>query len=223
MIKKKREDKYASLKELKANETEGVDYRIFKRVGLTKPDVAIIAPHGGGIEPGTSEIANQIAEKQYSFFTLEGTKPKGNFDLHVKSSNYYELECLELLKQADIVIAIHGCDIDDVKDEDKIFVYLGGKNSVLRDKIRNNLKSLNFDIGDTPNHIEGKDDENICNKGKSEEGVQIEIQSGLRSSMFEGNYKTKAGRANPTSAFFEFVSAIKKSIDEYRLETFNKK
>ena len=35
------------------------DFRV--RVRRSKSDTVIIAPHGGGIEPGTSEIAEAIA------------------------------------------------------------------------------------------------------------------------------------------------------------------
>ena len=40
--------------------------------------VAIIAPHGGKIEPGTSEIVRSIAAEDYNFCAFEGIKPAGN-------------------------------------------------------------------------------------------------------------------------------------------------
>lgn len=39
--------------------------------------VAIIAPHGGSIEPGTSEIAATIAGDSQSFYAFEALRPAG--------------------------------------------------------------------------------------------------------------------------------------------------
>jgi phage replication-related protein YjqB (UPF0714/DUF867 family) len=42
-----------------------------------------VAPHGGAIEPGTSEVAKQVADNDLSLFIFEGIKPKGNKRLHI--------------------------------------------------------------------------------------------------------------------------------------------
>ena len=52
-------DQYENFEELSQNETVGVDFRILARRARAAFD--IVAPHGGGIEPGTSEIADAIA------------------------------------------------------------------------------------------------------------------------------------------------------------------
>ena len=52
-------DKYASFALLAEAETEGTDYRI--HTAPQPSPIVIIAPHGGAIEPGTSEIAAAIA------------------------------------------------------------------------------------------------------------------------------------------------------------------
>lgn len=43
------------------------------------------APHGGGIEPGTSEIADAIGGERGSFYTFGGLKSSGTADLHITS------------------------------------------------------------------------------------------------------------------------------------------
>jgi poly-gamma-glutamate hydrolase-like protein len=58
---------------------------------------ALVAPHGGGIEPGTSELADAIAASDLSFYTFEGLKPSGNTDLHITSTRFDEPMCLTLL------------------------------------------------------------------------------------------------------------------------------
>src|SRR5438034_10673680 len=69
-------DKYASFSELAMSELEGRDFqvRLRKRNGVA----AVIAPHGGGIEPGTSELADVIAASDFSFYAFEGIKAAGN-------------------------------------------------------------------------------------------------------------------------------------------------
>jgi phage replication-related protein YjqB (UPF0714/DUF867 family) len=42
--------------------------------------LAVVALHGGGIEPGSSEIANDIAGEESSFYAFEGLKAPDNTD-----------------------------------------------------------------------------------------------------------------------------------------------
>ena len=67
---------YSSYENLSKAEVVGKDYRIRKRHGTS--GILLMAPHGGGIEPGTTEIAEAIAGKCHSFYTFSGIKPKGN-------------------------------------------------------------------------------------------------------------------------------------------------
>ena len=79
--------KYGSFAELAAAERPGRDYRV-RTSGPSGSDVLIIAPHGGLIEAGTSEIAGLIAGKVYRLFSFEGLKPRGsNRDLHVTKAH----------------------------------------------------------------------------------------------------------------------------------------
>jgi len=55
-------DKYASFQILASMERENDDFRI-RPVGRRAATV-VVAPHGGSIEPGTSEIAEAIAGDQ---------------------------------------------------------------------------------------------------------------------------------------------------------------
>ena len=51
-------DKYACFEDLSRHEVSGVDFGV--RVRQARAPFAIVAPHGGGIEPGTSEIADAV-------------------------------------------------------------------------------------------------------------------------------------------------------------------
>ena len=84
-------DDYWSFTELAKNEREQ-DYKVFSRPRGS--EVIIIAPHGGGIEPGTSEIAEAIAGDNFSLYCFEGLKANCNKILHIKSINFDEPKCI---------------------------------------------------------------------------------------------------------------------------------
>lgn len=75
------EDKYKNFKALAAGEDES-SYRIVSEDRGN--DLLIIAPHGGKIERGTTEIAKGVAGLDWSFYTFEGLKPAGNRDAATK-------------------------------------------------------------------------------------------------------------------------------------------
>ena len=58
-------DTYRNFVELNRKEVADRDFRV--RLRRNKSDTVIIAPHGGGIEQGTSEIAEAIAAEDHSF------------------------------------------------------------------------------------------------------------------------------------------------------------
>lgn len=93
-------DKYQNFKQLKAKENRGVDYDI--QVITRDRPVAIIAPHGGQIEPHTTLIANKTADERYSFYSFMGLKEnRPHSDLHITSSNFDEPACLEFISACD--------------------------------------------------------------------------------------------------------------------------
>jgi phage replication-related protein YjqB (UPF0714/DUF867 family) len=47
------------------HEKEGRDYEVHQRKGAS--GIAVIAPHGGGIEPGTMDIADSVAGEEHTF------------------------------------------------------------------------------------------------------------------------------------------------------------
>ena len=53
-------DVYRNFAELNESEREDIDFRIYT-VKQEGSSTVIVAPHGGAIEPGTSEVAKEIA------------------------------------------------------------------------------------------------------------------------------------------------------------------
>ena len=58
-------DTYPNFATLEQHERAGIDYAVLVR--REEPAFAIVAPHGGGIEPGTSEIATRSRSRDGPF------------------------------------------------------------------------------------------------------------------------------------------------------------
>ena len=158
--------------------------------------VAIAAPHGGGIEPGTSEVALAIAGKDLSYYLFEGRKPRGNFDLHLTSSNFDAPGCRALLGAAERVVTVHGeGSVDEV-------AFLGGLDRPLVSALASALAANGFAVG---SHIgpglRGSHARNICNIGRAGAGVQLELGGGLRRRFLDPRSGTVADRAARLARF----------------------
>lgn len=165
-------DKYASFAELSAAEAESA-YRI--EIQETGSSVALIAPHAGKIEPGTSQICKAVAGGHLTYYLFEGCKASDNRDLHITSSRFDEPRGLAIAKSARIVITFHGQAGDD------LFVNVGGLANGLRNSMIAELKSAGFVAGSQANPaLQGLDADNICNRGSEKQGLQLEISRGLR-------------------------------------------
>jgi phage replication-related protein YjqB (UPF0714/DUF867 family) len=94
-------DKYTNIAELKQNEREDEDYTILYRE--LPPKIAIMAPHGGGIEPGTIDIADNLAGCDYTFYSFKGLKKAEYSILHINSNTFDEPIALRVAQNADII------------------------------------------------------------------------------------------------------------------------
>jgi phage replication-related protein YjqB (UPF0714/DUF867 family) len=170
-----RNDRYKSFADLAAHETENVDYRIsvIRRPGSS---IAVIAPHGGGIEPRTSDIARTIAGEEFNLYLFEGIKASGNAALHVASHQFDEPSCLALIGECSTVIAIHGCDGEGER------VLIGGFNLELKAHLAVTIRKAGVQVDTYGHSFQATDRNNICNRGRSGTGVQLELTASLRGS-----------------------------------------
>ncbi|MGD9540075.1 poly-gamma-glutamate hydrolase family protein [Methylocystis sp.] len=172
-------DRYDSFVTLAANEIEGVDYRI--RMTERASSIAIIAPHGGLIETGSSEIAGAIAADRFSLYCFEGLIQANSARLHITSSRFDEPRALALVSAAEVAIGVHGR-----KDRgDEASIWVGGLHESLRDAICEALTSAGFKakpVGDG-HRLAGRDPANICNRGRCGAGVQLELPKTLRDAL----------------------------------------
>lgn len=91
-------DCYSDFNELKKNTHKNKDWRIDTKTRKNKK-IVVTAIHGGGIEPGTTEIARRISNVgKYNFFTFEGLRKSNNDQLHITSTHFNEPHLQKILK-----------------------------------------------------------------------------------------------------------------------------
>ena len=188
---------YRSFKELADREVQGRDYQI--RMNLRDGPVLVMAPHGGKIEPGTAEVAETISGMDHSFYSFEGFKPDGNNVLHIESHLFDEPHALKAVGKADVIVTVHG-QLDQ-KDE---FVMVGGLHTSLCSEIKRQLEASGFKTRPPTEELSGMDPMNICNRGRSKCGVQLEISRKVRDSL-----RTNKDRLR------DFAEAVRKAIQLY--------
>jgi phage replication-related protein YjqB (UPF0714/DUF867 family) len=197
-------DKYTNYSQLIKNEQENIDFKVFT-AHRENSSIAVIAPHGGNIEPGTSEVAIEIAKDDLSLALFEGKKPSGNRQLHLTSTNFDEPRCISLIQSAEYVVAIHG------EKTEKPVVYIGGRDNDLCTHLQSSLEKKGFDVRQHQNqYLQGMAPSNICNLGQRGKGVQIELSAGLRKIFFKS--LTLEGRQRPHDQLFVFTSAVRESL-----------
>ncbi len=167
-------DNYRNFKDLSNAQVDGTDYRIHvsPRAGCS---IAVIAPHGGSIERYTSEIATAVAGEDFNLYLFEGIRPADNYAaLHLTSHKFDEPRCLELLSNCDHVIAIHGCAGDAQR------VLVGGLDESLKTSIGRAIGDVAIDTRLQGHKFPATEPMNICNRGRTRVGTQIELTIGLR-------------------------------------------
>lgn len=198
-------DTYANYADLAAHETEGVDYQVRTRAPAGSA-MLMLAPHGGGIEPMSGEVADYIAAQQNRlFYAFEGIKSSGNSVLHITSTNFDEPRALDAAATAAYVVSFHGASGSTAQ------VFMGGADTVLRDMIGAALTKAGFTVANTPTELDGNDPASINQKGRRAAGVQIEMTLALRQTFVPDGNTGRTNRDNPgarTPAFFTFCNAV---------------
>lgn len=201
-------DKYGNFEQLSKNEVEGKDYKI--TVNDVGGDITCIAPHGGSIEPGTSEVTIEIAGDRYNLYLFEGIKSSGNMGLHITSTRFDEPNLLAISTKYRTNISIHGF-------EGTVYprTYIGGLNSKLIEFIARELTNAGFVVDLPTEGIGGYSTRNFVNIGTDNTGVQLEISTAQRALFFEGGNLQAANRGNKTEVFYKYCSCLKTALAHY--------
>jgi len=199
---------YQTFRELEKNEIEGIDYRIQMRYGSS--GIAVMAPHGGAIESGTTEIADAVAGFEHTFYTFRGIKAQGNAGLHITSRKFDEPRGSQIAKNSWTVLTIHGCK------ESKKLVYIGGRDRCLKKYVRRSLLDADFIIREIKRYP-GQNPDNLCNRSRLRMGVQLEITQGLRREIIPDlpNFQP----AKKTVRFEQLITALQHALSR-RIDDF---
>lgn len=167
-----------------------------------------MALHGGGIEPGTSEVAREVSKGAHTFYHFDGIKRKNNAALHITSTRFDEPVAQALAAQSHKVVTVHGC-IDGSID-----LYLGGLDFSLRSDCAQGLRNAGFSVGDHP-MFQGMQKDNVCNRGQAGMGLQLELSLELRRRLFVS--LDRRGRRYPTPLFHALVKALRRVLAQEAL------
>ncbi len=201
-------DTYRSFPELAASERRNIDYRI--SAAVRPSPVAIVAPHGGAIEPGTSELARAIAGDTFSYYCFESIRPTDNKRLHISSHRFDEPIALSIVEPAELVVVLHGC----IRSEECVWV--GGLDRRLGETMIRSLEHAGIPAAfDETAETSGRLPGNLCNRGATGKGCQLEITHDLRKTLFEGLHRE--GRRYPRRRCDEFAGAVRAAILAARL------
>ena len=231
-------DLYAS-----TNLTEGIDWaRRFRRHERfdDSPDrtaeatrTVILAPHGGGIERGTSELCLAVAGHHpanlpevppagvtYDYWMFEGIRDGGNAELHVTSTGCDDLVAVRLCAGALGALSLHGFKpehLDPPRSPAEQVVFVGGCDQRLRELLTDALHDLDLPVEAAAGELDGNSVCNIVNRTLRRQGAQLELSEPLRDTMFTTN--TRPGRKHTTTeVFWRFVAACRDALDRFEAD-----
>ena len=182
---------------LQRNYVIGRDFRVaFGDSNIAK--CLLVAPHGGGIEPGTSEIMRALAELGgWAWYEFAGYLRHGNKEaLHILSTEFNEPTLLDLLRQAGLVVTLHGAS-----EAGKPLVFVGGRfkfgrqvviGAINGSKEGHGIVAIDATEDAATEQISGWQESNITNRGRRREGIQMEFSREARNLLFPPNASREA-------------------------------
>ncbi|MCM2676602.1 poly-gamma-glutamate hydrolase family protein [Alkalicoccobacillus plakortidis] len=202
-------DLYQNIEELKRDNEIGRDYQI--RYQTKQSTILFKAIHGGGIEPGTSELAEYSAADRDSFYCFEGIRSSGNANLHITSVHFDEPQCLDLVAASSYTISYHG-----YSGGSEMNTIVGGLDYKLRAAIAEELLAAGFQAEEAiaAHQIGGSHPENIVNKNQRGKGVQLEISYQQRLLLFE-RFTAPGRRETKNELFSKYVAAVLRAVDRF--------
>jgi phage replication-related protein YjqB (UPF0714/DUF867 family) len=199
------------------------------------PKTTILAPHGGGIERGTSELCLAVAGYHPAnlpitppagvtcdYWMFEGVREDDNAALHVPSIGCDDGVAVSLCAGSLNALSLHGFKPEPPDfTEDARVVLVGGANTTgttpLQDYLLKGLRDADFDARPAGQHgeFDGDDPCNIVNRTLLGMGAQLELSTPLRDAMFTEHTRPRR-KHTTTQAFWTFVAVCRDAID--RLE-----
>ncbi|WP_203931692.1 poly-gamma-glutamate hydrolase family protein [Virgisporangium ochraceum] len=193
----------------------------------TYPTTVILALHGGGIEPGTSELCLAIAGYHpadqspvpaggpvYDYWMFEGIRSTNNSELHVTSTHCDDPVGWSLARGARRAVSLHGCSPAQAGvPAGTSAVLVGGLDTDLRTALLAAYAGVGIVAIDAVGNpdLGGTDPQNIVNRTMTGAGAQLELTTPMRTAMFTTNTRPQR-RHTTTSAFWRFVEATRAAL-----------
>jgi phage replication-related protein YjqB (UPF0714/DUF867 family) len=202
------------------------------------PKTVILAPHGGGIELGTSELCLAVAGHHpanlpqvppagvtYDYWMFEGVREDDNRKLHVTSTGCDDEVAVSLCAGSLNALALHGFSPKPPDfSEDEQVVLVGGATpnstrNALRKYLLEGLCDAQFDARDSAGHgeLDGNDPCNIVNRTMLGMGAQLELSTPLRDAMFTEHSRPRR-KHTTTQLFWTFVAVCRDAIERLEAE-----
>lgn len=174
---------------LRRNLVLGRDFRVaFGDSNIEK--CLLVAPHGGGIEPGTSEVMRAVAELGgWAWYEFAGYLRHGNKErLHIASTEFNEPTLVGLLRRTELIVTFHGS-----REAGKPLVFVGGRLKLGRhvmveaingSKQRHGIAAIDASQDSGTEQISGLQESNITNRSRMGEGIQMEFSREARNLLF---------------------------------------
>lgn len=211
---------------LKRGYVLGRDFRV--AFGDSKIELCLlVAPHGGGIEPGSSEIMRAVADLGgWAWYEFAGFLRQRNKEcLHIASIHFDEPMLQKMVPQAEFVVAFHGAG-----EAREPVVYVGGRwnegRQIILESINSSFERHHIRARDAiqegiGEHLRGWDAKNITNLGKRGEGIQLEFSRRARNLLFPPDCSREA-RGRRSASLRPLASSIHKAITELTARRQNK-
>jgi phage replication-related protein YjqB (UPF0714/DUF867 family) len=191
----------------------------------------ILAPHGGGIEPGTSELCLAVAGYHpanlpvtppagvtYDYWMFEGVREGDNAVLHVPSIGCDDGMALSLCAGSMNALALHGFRPEPELPADTQIILVGGRNRILKEYLLEGFADTDLEaVAAQQGELDGDDPLNIVNRTLDGQGAQLELSTPLRDAMFGENTRPRR-KHTTTQVFWTFVAVCRDAIDRLEAE-----
>jgi phage replication-related protein YjqB (UPF0714/DUF867 family) len=196
------------------------------------PKTVILAPHGGGIERGTSELCLAVAGYHpanlpqippagvtYDYWMFEGVRADDNAPLHVPSTGCDDAMAVSSCAGALNALSLHGFEPKPPLPTDDKVVLVGGADEVLRGYLLEGFGHTDLEARDAGGfgELDGNAKCNIVNRTLRGAGAQLELSEPLRDTIFGENTRPRR-KHTTTEVFWTFVAVCRDALDRLEAE-----
>ena len=167
---------------LKARNRPGKEFRVVVGNRESVRHCLLAAPHGGRIEPMTSEITMAVAGiSGRAYYLFEGLLRRGNWGrLHMDSRTFDEPDFVALVPETEYVVSFHGKERDRTRNIDVGGLHEDGRRLMIaalnRDLNQHGVNAVDATQSPKARTIAGLSPRNVTNREEREEGFNSNSQ-----------------------------------------------